>query len=293
LKTEEKICIEVQEVDAMVPIEFQDLIPNLDHTAAVLSSYFSLSDAHLNIELKEDSSPVTHADKEVATYLGNELRARFPTCPLISEEEAIPSFAEREGWDSFFLLDPLDGTKEFLKRSHDFTVNIAFVQANKPVWGVIDAPLLQLRIAGWVGRGAWRFDFLNRAWTPMEPMVVPAGQQLSAALSVSHRSADEATMLEGFDFSKVVRRGSSLKFLLAAMGEVDVYFRRTPTWEWDTAAGQAILESLGGVVCDFSGTPFTYNRESLLNGPFVACHKSLLNTCLQAVKKYESLVRKN
>ena len=246
----------------------------------LLRQYFAADAATLGIKFKEDESPVSRADRESDALLQEGLRRLFPGTPVISEEAALPAFAERGAWPSFHLVDPLDGTKEFLRGSPDFTVNVARIESGAVAWGLILVPMEDLLVVGVVGVGAW----VSRAGGVFEPVdpPVPDPTRLRAVLSQSHRDESERPVLERLGLASLVRRGSSLKFLLVALGEADVYFRRTPTWEWDTAAGQAIVESVGGVVCDSStGAALRYNRENPLNGPFLACMAPLKEICLE------------
>lgn len=277
------------------------------NASRILLAHFGRSHEALGVESKSDDSPVSRADRECDAFLRAELERLDPTLPIISEESRLPPYAERRAWDRFLLVDPLDGTKEFLRGSPDFTVNVACVEQGRPAWGVIHVPVEDLLVVGWKGKGAWRaraiatndkgertsnsdaLDDLSAvlsAWEALAPIGSPRDDGgLRAALSQSHRHGSEDAALARFGLSGLVRRGSSLKFLLVALGEVDVYFRHTPTWEWDTAAGQAIVEASGGVVCDALGKPLHCNKETPLNGPFLACPVALKETCLDRIRR--------
>jgi len=250
----------------------------------LLLTYFAAERASLGIELKSDESPVSRADRESDAHIAVGLARIFPGEPVISEEAALPAWDTRRHWPTFLLVDPLDGTKEFLRGRPDFTVNIARIENGAPAWGVIHVPVEDLLVVGKKGVGAW----VSRGGADFVPVVPPQpdANSLRAVLSQSHRDASEQPLIERFGLASLVRRGSSLKFLLVALGEVDVYFRKTPTWEWDTAAGQAIVESVGGVVCDtVTGEPLRCNRENPLNGPFLACMETVAASCLERQRR--------
>jgi 3'(2'), 5'-bisphosphate nucleotidase len=268
---------------------------------ALLMKYLRLPHTDLDVETKADESPVSRADRESSALLVEALGRILPGVPVVSEEDVLPSFEERSSWKAFLLVDPLDGTKEYLRGSGDFAVNIAYVEGGAPLWGVMFCPAIGLLAAGGSNaegrRGAWISHpstppsdtpsgaLAPVAWTAIPPPVAPDVDALRAVLSQSHRHGSETLALERFGVASVTRRGSSLKFLMVAQGEADVYFRRTPTWEWDTAAGQAILEGVEAVVCDAAGAPLRYNRPDPLNGPFLACPRAIQDRCLERLQR--------
>jgi 3'(2'), 5'-bisphosphate nucleotidase len=216
------------------------------------------------VDFKSDNSPLTLADKEANTIIEEELRKLY-AFPIISEEGKNIPFELRRAWQEFWLVDPLDGTKEFIKRNGEFTVNIAFLKNNKPVIGVIYAPVLDALYIGVVGKGAYKIDKGVRA----EIKTNQKKTKLIAVGSRSHGSPEDEAVLKNYDIVDKTSIGSSLKFCLLAEGKADLYFRSGPTMEWDTAAGQAILEAAGGKMYNQSGKEFIYNKESLLNGGFL------------------------
>ena len=232
------------------------------------------------VEHKEDASPVTAADLAAHRRIVDGLRALTPGIPVLSEESPADAIAARREWATLWLVDPLDGTREFVKRNGEFTVNIALVEGGVATFGVIQQPVTGALWHGAPGAGAFR-----RVGGDDQPIHarVPAQAPLRIAASRSHRDARTQAVLDALPGSDVVGCGSSLKFCLLAEGALDLYPRFGPTSEWDTAAGQAILEAAGGAVLDARGRPLRYNRrETLLNGDFLALGDPALRGLLPA-----------
>lgn len=210
---------------------------------------------------KADASPLTEADLAADRVIVAGLQRRFPDT-LIATEESIGRWADLGAAPGFFLVDPLDGTREFLARNGEFTVNIAWVVAGRPRAGVVHLPATGQTYAGSVGLGAWR-DAHPPAATPAHALGEPirvapprAGEALRVLASRSHGDARERALLEALPAPRdIVAAGSSLKFCRIAEGAAHLYPRLTPTMPWDTAAGQAVLESAGGVVLAAGGRP--------------------------------------
>ncbi|WP_290631222.1 3'(2'),5'-bisphosphate nucleotidase CysQ [Aquisalimonas sp.] len=222
-----------------------------------------------DVETKDDDSPLTAADRAAHAIIDRELGALTPEIPVLSEEGADVPAAERQQWQRFWLVDPLDGTKEFIKRNGEFTVNIALVENGRPVWGVIHAPALDTTYVGGVGTGAWK---QAGAEAEREPLAVRAPDGGHAVVkSRSHPSGELAAFLERITVADEVPVGSSLKFCVVAEGRATLYPRFGPTMEWDTGAGQAIVEAAGGrvVMAEDETTPLTYNKNDLRNGFFI------------------------
>lgn len=220
------------------------------------------------VEYKEDSSPLTEADKASHKVIEEGLLGLAPGIPVISEEgTGIPS-SERSNYKSFWLVDPLDGTKEFIKRNGEFTVNIALIEGNAPVLGVIYVPAKGILYYGEKGNGAFRQE---RGGSPvkLERKLIGQGSPIRAVVSRSHPSPEVEEFLKAYSVASRVEAGSSLKFCLVAEDKADLYPRIGPTWEWDTAAGHAIAEAAGCSVTTVDGSPLTYNKESLKNPGFV------------------------
>jgi 3'(2'), 5'-bisphosphate nucleotidase len=224
---------------------------------------------------KADGSPLTEADLAAEAVIAAGLARAAPGIPVVSEEDADRA-APPEG-AVFLLVDPLDGTKEFLGPSGEFTVNIALVAAGRPVCGVVYAPALGRIWRGVVGQGAAAGmlapgdDPAGTDWQPIRARPRPAAG-LVAVASRSHLDAGTEAFLGTLPVGERRSIGSSLKFCLVAQGEADVYPRLAPTMEWDTAAGQAVLEAAGGRVAAPDGTPFRYGKAAagFRNGPFIA-----------------------
>ncbi len=214
-------------------------------------------------DTKNDGSPVTEADKAAEQILLAALKTYAQEITIISEENAASHSLAAE--KQFFLVDPLDGTKEFLKKDGkgSFTVNIALIEQSVPVMGIVFAPALDRMFSGSTQTGA------TENGKPIKVRDVPPSGPVAVA-SVSHRDAETDAWLEENEISETVSIGSSLKFCLVAAGEADVYPRFGPTMEWDTAAGDAVLRSAGGMVYDVDGEPFLYGKHAYRNGAFVA-----------------------
>jgi 3'(2'), 5'-bisphosphate nucleotidase len=237
--------------------------------AAILRVYA----VDFDVARKDDASPLTEADLAAHRCIVAGLQALTPGIPVLSEESAhaIPA-STRRGWTRLWVVDPLDGTREFVKRNGEFTVNIALVEAGAPVFGVVQAPVTGVVWHGVPGAGAFRRE--GDTDVPSRTRI-PATAPLRVAGSRSHRDPRTAALMARIAAdsgdTETVALGSSLKFCRLAEGGMDVYPRFGPTSEWDTAAGQAILEAAGGCVLDPKGRPFRYNqRDTLLNGDFIA-----------------------
>ncbi|HEX5340535.1 MAG TPA: 3'(2'),5'-bisphosphate nucleotidase CysQ [Gammaproteobacteria bacterium] len=221
------------------------------------------------ITIKSDKSPVTDADLAAHRAILAGLQRITPDIPVLSEESSSIPFAERQAWGSYWLVDPLDGTKEFISRNGDFTVNIALIQHGAPVVGVVYIPVENTCYYGSVGVGAFRRDAHGEARGIR--IQTSASDPVRVVASRSHRGELLDGYLTKLGGHEIVSRGSSLKFCLVAEGAADVYPRLGPTSEWDTGAGHAVLLAAGGHVVNVDGTALSYNRkESLLNPHFIA-----------------------
>ncbi len=227
------------------------------------------------VQTKADRSPVTAADHASEAIILERLKQAAPGVPVVAEEEVAAGRLPAIGRE-FLLVDPLDGTKEFIQRNGDFTVNIALVRDGVPVLGVVYAPVTAALYIGDVIAGkAWRSRCPPESSakpTAREPIRVrhaPA-QGLTVVVSRSHSTPETETYLEQYQVAERVSVGSSLKFCLVAAGEADLYPRLGPTMEWDTAAGQAVLVAAGGKVLAPGGAPLAYGKPGLRNSFFVA-----------------------
>jgi len=214
------------------------------------------------VETKSDASPVTEADRAAEAIILKGLATLAPDIPVIAEEEAaagrLPDIGQR-----FFLVDPLDGTREFISRNGEFTVNIALIEQGQPVAGVVYAPALGRLFWGQTGNGAFSADVTGGVIGEARPIHVRKAPQdgLRAIGSRSHGAAETQAWLKPYNIRDFVSAGSSLKFCLLAAGEADLYPRLGRTMEWDTAAGHAVLNAAGGRMTRLDGTPFLYGKR--------------------------------
>jgi len=222
----------------------------------------------IKVEHKEDASPLTQADLASHHLIVEALHALTPLVPVLSEESATLDFSARSRWSEYWLVDPLDGTKEFIKRNGEFTVNIALVQNHEPVLGVVHVPVSGITYCGVKGAGAQRLS----ATAVAEPISVriPCADPVIVVGSRSHPNPVLQQHLAALGSYELVSMGSSLKFCLVAEGKADFYPRLGPTSEWDTAAAHAVVNAAGGKVITLDGQPMRYNtKASLLNPDFL------------------------
>jgi 3'(2'), 5'-bisphosphate nucleotidase len=232
--------------------------------AAIMQVYTGAFD----VQRKDDNSPLTLADLESQRVIIAGLKQLTPEIPVLSEESAAAPWPERRTWRELWIVDPLDGTREFVKRNGEFTVNIALIVEHEPVLGVVSAPAQGTTYWGIAGQGAFTRGDKGEA---RRIRTVAPQRPLRVVGSRSHASAATAAYLSRIDSHVVTGIGSSLKFCLIAGGQAELYPRFGPTSEWDTAAGQAVLEAAGGHVTRLDGHRLRYNcRESVINGDFVA-----------------------
>jgi 3'(2'), 5'-bisphosphate nucleotidase len=247
-----------------------ELLPGvLDAVVAASTAILEVYASALTVEYKADESPITRADRAAHDILAARLALLAPAIPVLSEEaDAAHAFEVRRGWRELWLVDPLDGTREFIGRNGEFTVNVALVRDHAPVLGVVAAPALGLTYYAASGHGAWCSDGGTaprpiRARAAADPLVVVGSR--------SHRGDSLDGLLAKLGPHELRPMGSALKFCLVAEGAADFYPRLGPTSEWDTAAAQAVLEVAGGAVTTLDGAPLRYNaRDTLLNPHFIA-----------------------
>jgi 3'(2'), 5'-bisphosphate nucleotidase len=220
------------------------------------------------VEHKDDNSPLTQADLESQRIIIEGLQRLNPDIPVLAEESAAVPWKERAAWRELWVVDPLDGTREFVKRNGEFTINVALVVDHEPVLGVVAAPALGVTFWGAARLGAHR---LGPGTGSERVHTVPPERPTRVVGSRSHSSPQILAYLQNLGPHVLCSMGSSLKFCLIAEGKADLYPRFGATSEWDTAAGQAVLEAAGGHVTRMDGHRLRYNcRESLINGDFVA-----------------------
>jgi len=238
-----------------------------DAGAEILSIYHS----DFDFEAKGDGSPLTLADKNAHTLIEKQLQSLTPDIPVLSEESFEEVGDARLAWPLYWLVDPLDGTKEFIKRNGEFTVNIALIDKGKPVIGVVYAPVREELYFAQAGKGAFKQETNNA------PLAIQCRALTSTSIKIvasrSHISEEVqqfvAAMKNRAEIVELISLGSSLKLCLVASGEADFYPRLGLTSEWDTAAAQCVVEAAGGQVLDCQGMPLRYSKKDILNPWFV------------------------
>ena len=221
-----------------------------------------------SIESKADNSPLTLADKQAHHAIINILNEA--ALPIISEEGKAVPYSERKNWDRFWMVDPLDGTKEFIKRNGEFTVNIALIENGKPILGVVAVPVTGDLYYGAVGMGAFKKSGSQTQVLPVRQELNLKAAGLRVVASRSHLNEETQTFIDRLTSPELVSKGSSLKFLMLADGQADVYPRFAPTMEWDTAAAHAVVNQCGiQVLQQGKSDELSYNKENLLNPSFL------------------------
>jgi len=253
-------------------IKYNNLIESLitisKQAGEAILQIYDLDD--LGISHKEDNSPLTLADKASNEVICSKLKALTPNIPILSEEGKDISFDKRKNWDTFWLIDPLDGTKEFIKKNGEFSVNIALINHFKPILGIVYAPVLDTTWYGSASEGSFKIIENEKP----EKINVLKYDDNETVKVVSSRSHSNNTKLEEFltDYPKheLVFMGSSIKICLVADGSAHLYPRLGPTMEWDTAAAHAVVKFAGGNILDMADrNELAYNKENLLNPAFL------------------------
>ncbi len=223
----------------------------------------------IGLEKKADNSPLTLADKAAHEVIVSELKSFG--IPILSEEGEVSSYVTRMEWDYYWLVDPLDGTKEFIKENGEFTVNIALIHEGKAIFGVVYAPVLDWLYWGSVNDGAWKCEGGGASF-PIK--VSQDGQIRCIVASRTHLNEETEKVIEEYPDAELISMGSSLKLLLVAEGKAQLYPRLAPTMEWDTAAAHAIVNAAGGKVFIWdSENELVYNKEDLLNPSFLVVNR--------------------
>ena len=220
-----------------------------------------------SIEYKNDDSPLTEADVRSNELICKKLKLHYPDIPIMSEENKEVAYEIRKDWDCYWCIDPVDGTKEFIKKNGEFTINIALIYQNIPVLGVVYAPVLGDLYWAKKGEGAYK----NGEKLPLQKNSAPK-EKLYVVASKSHLSPETQAFIDALDTKKIeqVSKGSSLKLCMVAEGSADIYPRLAPTMEWDTAAADAIVRESGKMTYQFENEkPLLYNKENLLNPWFI------------------------
>jgi 3'(2'), 5'-bisphosphate nucleotidase len=219
-----------------------------------------------SVTYKADESPLTLADSISHEIIATGLAELTPDISLLSEEGKDIPYEERRAWEYYWCVDPLDGTKEFIKRNGEFTVNIALIYKNKPVLGIIYVPVTGVMYFGGTKIGSWK---ISPDGSVKHLTLSAKLDNWTAVGSRTHSSEEEAALLAKHNVTNIISAGSSLKFCMIAEGSAQIYYRHGPTMEWDTAAGHAIAIYSGAYMAMPNGDPFLYNKPSLLNGSFI------------------------
>jgi len=220
-----------------------------------------------SIEYKDDKSPLTEADTKANEIICSALTKLYPNIPIMSEENKQTEYEVRKEWEYYWCIDPIDGTKEFIKKNDEFTVNIALIHKNTPVLGVVYAPAIDEMYSAKEGEGA----FKNGQKLPLTQNDAPE-EKLSVVASKSHLSQETQEFIDNLKTKEIeqVSKGSSLKLCMVAEGVADIYPRLAPTMEWDTAAADAVVREAGKMTYQFEKEkPMVYNKENLLNPWFI------------------------
>ncbi len=267
--------------DLQIKLELIEQLIEISKEAgkAILEVY----NTNFDYQIKEDLSPLTQADTVSHNIICDRLKILTPDIPIISEENSDIPFNIRSLWKKYWLIDPLDGTKEFIKRNGEFTVNIALIENNMPILGVIYIPISNQTYWGSNNLGSFYIQGNRKA---IQINVSQNSENpLTIATSASHPSKDLGNLLEKIKNYKIIKKGSSIKLCLVACGEADVYLRLGPTSEWDTAAGEAIAMYAGGSMKKVDGSLMAYNKKKKLRNEYfiVAKNEELVDLFLSLI----------
>ena len=234
-----------------------------DAGQAILDIY----DTAFEVEIKSDNSPLTIADQNSHMIIESGLKSLFPNIPILSEEGRDIPYSERKKWNTFWLVDPLDGTKEFVKRNGEFTVNIALIKNNYPIFGSVYAPYKKELFWAFEGLGAWKSYNKDKE---QRIVVMSNEKEKRIVISRSHPNEKVSDFINQYKSHQLIRMGSSLKLCCIAEGKADIYPRLGPTSEWDIGAAQCVVEQAGGSVLEYaSNNRLRYNKENILNPFFI------------------------
>ncbi|TGN39961.1 3'(2'),5'-bisphosphate nucleotidase CysQ [Marinobacter confluentis] len=249
-------------------MELPSLVPKILKLADSASKkVLKIYTTDFKVNYKSDESPITAADLASHQIIVDGLKELTPDIPVLSEEGSDIPWEERSKWQRFWLIDPIDGTKDFTQRTGEFTVNIALIEAGEPVLGVVTAPALKEAYWGSKGEGAFKRDSDGNI---QRITVAEPGDTVRVVASKNHLNDDTKAFIAKFESRELVQAGSSLKFCRIAEGHADIYPRLGPTCEWDTGAAHAVLSAAGGKVETLDGAPLKYGKQDVLNPFFVA-----------------------
>lgn len=256
-------------------IDINNLIPV---ALAAGEKIMEIYNTDFDVEIKGDNSPLTQADKAGNTIIVEALQKLYPSIPIISEENKLTDYNIRKNWEFCWLVDPLDGTKEFIKKNGEFTVNIALIHRGNPIAGVVHVPAQNITYYAQLGLGCYKIQNGITSRLTLRPLAEDGILKIVGSRSHSTPELEDyvAEMQNNYDSVEFVATGSSLKFCILADGKADVYPRLGPTMEWDTAAGHIVAQEAGAEVLVFdTQLPLTYNREHLLNPYFIVKNPAL------------------
>lgn len=254
--------------------KWKNIIDVAQEAGRIILQYYSQQDENAKTTEKENGSPLTIADIEAHKYIARRLKEETPDIPIISEEGREIPYSQRRQWNKFWLVDPLDGTKEFISRNGEFTVNIALIENNEPVFGVIYVPVQGITYYGDKEEGSYKIDASGRIFPLKREGVKTNSNSIRIVGSRSHSNERFTNFIKELEktYDNVILKsvGSSLKFCILAENQADQYPRFTPTMEWDTSAGHAIAKFSGYQVLSLADEKeLSYNKESLLNDEFI------------------------
>lgn len=249
-----------------MPMELQALIePVVELAQTAGGVILEVYATDFDVQAKDDDSPLTQADMASHRTIAAGLQALTPEIPVISEEEGLPDFSVRSSWPRYWLIDPLDGTREFVNRNGEFTVNIALIDQHSPVFGVVHVPVTGVTYIGCEGSGA---EVRNQQGSSAIHVAEVSASPVRVVGSRSHLGTSLDAFLQKLGDHEMLPMGSSLKFCRIAEGAADIYPRLGLTSEWDTAAAQAVVEQAGGRVVELDGRPLSYNKKSDILNPY-------------------------
>lgn len=251
----------------------EELVTIVKNAGDIIMEVYNDPNSDFGVEIKDDNSPLTRADTLASDYICAKLKELDPKIPIICEETGDVPYEVRKDWSLFWLVDPLDGTKEFIKKNGEFTVNIGLVLGNYPIIGVVGIPCQNKIYYAEKGCGAYVFDCNTETKTEIKAVEFKKDDPINVVCSRSHMNEETKKYFEQYNVANTVATGSSIKLLYCADGTAHLYPRLHPTMEWDTAAADAILREAGGKTELLDGSVMKYNKESLLNPSFVCLGK--------------------
>lgn len=267
------VATNVGEIFILTPENVQDISSLLTEAGTAVMKIYEAVDISYKTAYKKDNSPVTDADLMSNKIISTGLSDIFPDIPIISEESNLDSYHQRKKWEYAWLLDPLDGTKEFINRSDEFSINLALIQNGTPVAGFIYLPVFKMLYYAIKGSGAFEaFENQNNSISVNTFKLDQKGLRIVA--SRSEMDSSTRSYIDILDSPEIITLGSALKFISIAKGDADYYPRMIHIMEWDTAAGQIIIEEAGGALVEAdTGLPLSYNKPTMINPYFIASGK--------------------